>query len=149
MTILTFNSMESQLLICNKPEPVEITPLLQLTVKLLIGEETTQFKKELLLEELIKDGLVRIIPIGLLADKITLLLARMLLPLVTMLFHLDQAIFTLRTNKPIKEETFGDKLMDKTQSHTVPLMETISDMGLCKETLTLTPIMDKPLQCLI
>lgn len=133
-------------MIYNKPELVETTHLLQLTVKLLTGEEMTPFKKVLLSVELTTDGPVRIILIGLQADKTIPQPVRMLLPLVTMHFLQDQAISISRINRLIKEEMSGDKPTDKTQSHTVQSMETTSDMELYKETLTLMLTTVKQLQ---
>lgn len=68
--ILTTLSMENLLLICNKQEPVDKILLLLPTLRLLTGEETTLFKKEMLLLEETTDGHLQIIPIGHLPELI-------------------------------------------------------------------------------
>lgn len=79
-------------LIYSKVELAEIIHQLLLTVRLLIGEEMTPFKRVHQLLVLIKDGPALTIQIGLQVGRTIPLLARMPLPLEMTLSHQDQVI---------------------------------------------------------
>lgn len=110
---LIINFMESLLLICNRLEPVDRILLLILLLRLSIGEETILYRRVILLVVQVMVGVVLIIQIGPMPNRIIVLLIRIVQLLGRMQEVMQSLVCMLIMDRLILRGMLGDRLMDR------------------------------------